>query len=340
MTRWFLSYHSPDQRLAERLKAAIERKDPATSVFFAPSGLRAGGAWTAQLAQELAKADAFLLLIGEHGVGKWQVPEYDEALDRWVKSGRTFPLVVVLARRADSARTAFPAPVALDRHAPTRPPKKTSRASSTARPAAARARQSSGAMRLPIAASKPWRRRTAIISSAGRGKRSRRSRRSQRRAGCRCLIGNSGVGKSSLAQAGVLAALKRQAWPGKARAADAMAGGVSKQPPVVLSDAEARRRSDQGAGRMLSRRLAVRGGRPEAREAAAWLDRAVAGRGGRPRPDRRHRAPPRGTRSTQAAGLLSSTSIRARSFTRAPRKQSAGASPNSSPRRWPTRACA
>ena len=31
------------------------------------------------------------------------------------------------------------------------------------------------------------------------------------------LIGNSGVGKSSLAQAGVLAALKRQAWPGDAR---------------------------------------------------------------------------------------------------------------------------
>jgi hypothetical protein len=32
------------------------------------------------------------------------------------------------------------------------------------------------------------------------------------------LIGNSGVGKSSLAQAGVLAALKRQAWPEAARA--------------------------------------------------------------------------------------------------------------------------
>ena len=30
------------------------------------------------------------------------------------------------------------------------------------------------------------------------------------------LIGNSGVGKSSLAQAGVLAALKRQAWPEEA----------------------------------------------------------------------------------------------------------------------------
>src|SRR5208337_253597 len=32
------------------------------------------------------------------------------------------------------------------------------------------------------------------------------------------LIGNSGVGKSSLAQAGVLAALKRQAWPDKSLA--------------------------------------------------------------------------------------------------------------------------
>ncbi len=96
MPRWFLSYHSPDQSLAERLKGAIERKDPASSVFFAPSNLRAGGAWTAQLAQEIAAASAFILLIGEAGVGKWQVPEYDEALDRWVKSKPPFPLVVVL----------------------------------------------------------------------------------------------------------------------------------------------------------------------------------------------------------------------------------------------------
>ena len=33
------------------------------------------------------------------------------------------------------------------------------------------------------------------------------------------LLGNSGVGKSSLAQAGVLAALKRQAWPDNFQAA-------------------------------------------------------------------------------------------------------------------------
>ena len=96
MARWFLSYHSPDQALAERLKAAIEGKDASSRVFFAPTHLRAGGSWSAQLAQEIAEATAFILLIGQAGIGKWQVPEYDEALDKWVKSDRKFPLIVVL----------------------------------------------------------------------------------------------------------------------------------------------------------------------------------------------------------------------------------------------------
>jgi hypothetical protein len=39
--RWFLSYHSPDHALAERVKTAIERKDPTCRVFFAPTHLRA-----------------------------------------------------------------------------------------------------------------------------------------------------------------------------------------------------------------------------------------------------------------------------------------------------------
>ena len=85
MRRWFLSYHSPDQALAERLKAAIERKDSSTRVFFAPTHLRAGGSWSAQLAQEIADANAFILLVGEAGVGQWQVPEYDEALVKDLK---------------------------------------------------------------------------------------------------------------------------------------------------------------------------------------------------------------------------------------------------------------
>jgi hypothetical protein len=42
MPRWFLSYHSPDHALAERLRAAIERQDPQSYVFFAPAKLRTG----------------------------------------------------------------------------------------------------------------------------------------------------------------------------------------------------------------------------------------------------------------------------------------------------------
>jgi TIR domain len=75
MQRWFLSYHSPDQALAERLKAAIERDDSGCRVFFAPASMRAGDSWTAQFAQELAGADVFVLLVGEAGVGSWQVPD-------------------------------------------------------------------------------------------------------------------------------------------------------------------------------------------------------------------------------------------------------------------------
>ena len=95
MPRWFLSYHSPDQALAERLKAALERKDTGADVFFAPSSLRAGGFWSNTLAEEITRADAFILLVGERGVGNWQVLEYDEALDKRISSP-DFPVILVL----------------------------------------------------------------------------------------------------------------------------------------------------------------------------------------------------------------------------------------------------
>ena len=98
MRRWFLSYHSPDQGLAERLKVALERKDKDSHVFFAPSSLRAGGFWSRALAEEIAQADAFILLVGEKGVGAWQELEYDEALDKRVKFP-DFPIILVLQGR-------------------------------------------------------------------------------------------------------------------------------------------------------------------------------------------------------------------------------------------------
>ena len=92
--RWFISYHSPDGVLAAQLKTAIERKDSTSSVFFAPSNLRAGGFWSAQLAQAITDATAFVLLVGSQGIGNWQVLGYDEALDKRVKSP-DFPVILV-----------------------------------------------------------------------------------------------------------------------------------------------------------------------------------------------------------------------------------------------------
>jgi hypothetical protein len=59
MRRWFLSYHSPDQSLADRLAAAIEHRDPGSRVFLATKSLRAGGYCQEALAKEIAQADAF-----------------------------------------------------------------------------------------------------------------------------------------------------------------------------------------------------------------------------------------------------------------------------------------
>ena len=69
-----------------RDRAAIERKDSELRVFFAPEHLRAGRSWSRQLADEIAQADAFILLVGEKGIGDWQELEYDEALDKWAMS--------------------------------------------------------------------------------------------------------------------------------------------------------------------------------------------------------------------------------------------------------------
>ncbi len=213
MRRWFLSYHSPDQALAERLKAAIERKDAASRVFFAPTHLRTGGSWTAQLAQEIAEANAFILLIGEAGIGKWQVPEYYEALDRWVNAPTEFPLVVALLE----GRTAPGLPFLRQLHWIITPDPTSEKEVARLFDAAAGGGSSPGDLWRHTS---PYRglaamdekdsdyffgrkRETIDVLSALAGTLDRLP----------VLIGNSGVGKSSLAQAGVLAALKRQAWP-------------------------------------------------------------------------------------------------------------------------------
>jgi formylglycine-generating enzyme required for sulfatase activity len=227
MRRWFLSYHSADQALAERLKAAIERKDSASHVFFAPTHMRAGGSWSGQLAQEIADATAFILLIGER-VGPWQVLEYDEALDKWAKSPSDFPLIVILLE----GQTAPGLPFLRRLHWIIAPDPSSERDIARLFDAASGGGTNRGDL---------WR-----YTSPYRGLEAMEEKDSDYFFGRKretvdvlsalaaapdrlpVLIGNSGVGKSSLAQAGVLAALKRQAWPEE--------GGAPNAWPQVFED--------------------------------------------------------------------------------------------------------
>jgi hypothetical protein len=212
MRRWFLSYHSPDQALAERLKVALERKKADARVFFAPSSLRAGGFWSRTLAEEIAQADVFILLVGERGVGDWQVLEYDEALDKRVKSP-DFPVILVLLE----GQTAPGLPFLRRLHWIVTPDPSSEKDVARLFDAAA----GSGARLGELwRYTSPYRglaameekdsdyffgreQETVDVLSALAAARDRLP----------VLLGNSGVGKSSLAQAGALAALKRQAWP-------------------------------------------------------------------------------------------------------------------------------
>src|SRR5262249_13960289 len=66
-----------------------------SGVFRAVESARGGLFWSRALAEEIAQADAFILLVGEKGVGHWQELEYDEAFEKRVKFA-DFPIILVL----------------------------------------------------------------------------------------------------------------------------------------------------------------------------------------------------------------------------------------------------
>jgi hypothetical protein len=106
MRRWFLSYNSQDLALTQELEESLKLKDPESEIFFAPKSLRAGGYWLPKLADAINTADAFVLLVGEKGLGPWQIIEYYEALDKRVKAPN-FPIIVVLVEGAPAPGLPF-----------------------------------------------------------------------------------------------------------------------------------------------------------------------------------------------------------------------------------------
>jgi formylglycine-generating enzyme required for sulfatase activity len=214
MRRWFLSYNSQDSGLMQSLEEGLRRKDPDAGVFFAPKSLRAGGFWLPELAREIADATAFVLLIGERGVGKWQIMEYYEALDRRVKE-HGFPVVVVLL----DGQAAPGLPFLRQLHWVITPDPASEKSLAQVIDAAAGGGAPPGEFWRHTA---PYRGLFAMTESDADFFFGRTRETAEvigvletMPAKLPVLLGNSGVGKSSVAQAGVLAALKRQAWPEK-----------------------------------------------------------------------------------------------------------------------------
>ncbi len=212
MRRWFLSYNSIDLPVVEQLESLLRGQIPDTEIFFAPKTLRAGGYWLPKLAEAIAEAEAFILYVGENGLGPWQVIEYYEALDKRVKQP-DFPIVLVLL----DGRPAPGLPFLRQLHWIVTADPATADTIGRLRDATTGGGARPGELWRYTA---PYRGLAAMTEADsdfffGREPETVDLLAAIAATGERMavLVGNSGVGKSSLAQAGVLGALKRQAWP-------------------------------------------------------------------------------------------------------------------------------
>jgi formylglycine-generating enzyme required for sulfatase activity len=201
------------------LEAALKRSDLEAKVFFAPSSLRAGGFWLPELAKGIAEATAFVLLVGDKGLGPWQVIEYYEALDRRVKQ-QDFPVIFVLL----DGQPAPGLPFLRQLHWVVTADPASEQSVGQILDAAAGGGSSPGELWRHTA---PYRGLAAMEEKDsdyffGRGRETVEVVKALEATPDRLpvLLGNSGVGKSSLAQAGVLGSFVRQAWPETADAPD------------------------------------------------------------------------------------------------------------------------
>jgi Novel STAND NTPase 1/Stimulus-sensing domain/TIR domain/Sensor N-terminal transmembrane domain len=210
--RVFLSYHSPDASIALSLKQAIEARDSGLKIFFAPQSLSAGDLWLPSLAEAMRDADAVLLLVG-NSLGAWQKLEYYEALDRRAREP-SFPVVPVITGKAPGLPFLRQLQWVIS-SVPHQDPQLTAII---------------GALKGdPIAETeKPWRivnpyrgllslREDDAAYFFGRAAETADVLKSIQhwKGKLIALIGNSGVGKSSLVQAGIIGSLKRRRWPGE-----------------------------------------------------------------------------------------------------------------------------
>jgi WD40 repeat protein len=212
--RIFLSYHSKDRPLAQALRVGLLKLEPNATVFLDQISLESGF-WIPRIFQRIAEADSFLFLIGRNGIGAWQEVEYWTALQRHVEEPGKFPLVPVIAENSEAPGLAglrglnwVVASVVTD--------DATLHQILTALKGDAIETTSSPLWKLV----NPYRGLEAMTEAHADYFFGRHAETgdvlsclAHKPGRCPILVGASGVGKSSVASAGVLSALKSMRWP-------------------------------------------------------------------------------------------------------------------------------
>src|SRR5215472_15196762 len=211
---------SNHRTIALSLKRAIEDTLRGVDVFVDQTHLRHGHLWQPSLFDAIAKAKAFLILVSNR-IGDWQKVEYYEARDRKAKDEHFVLLPVIIADRGAGPAANLPGLAQLHWIESTEP----SAPEPLAKIVAALESRETAKPPEPWRTINPYRGLVAleeqdadfffgrdgetggiidkIIAAPGR---------------LIALVGNSGVGKSSLVQAGVIGSLKRQRLPGRPQA--------------------------------------------------------------------------------------------------------------------------
>jgi formylglycine-generating enzyme required for sulfatase activity len=100
----FISYHGPDRETVTTVRALLQQRG--ISSFLDRQQLVAGLPWPQALEQALADVHAVAIFLGPRGLGLWQKREMWFALDRQTqeeRAGRVFPVIPVLLPGADPA---------------------------------------------------------------------------------------------------------------------------------------------------------------------------------------------------------------------------------------------
>jgi hypothetical protein len=79
--RIFLSFNERDRALAASVRTELLKLQPDADIFFSPESM-GHGLWMPKLADGVQAADGFLLVLGPHGAGRWQTIEFYEAFER------------------------------------------------------------------------------------------------------------------------------------------------------------------------------------------------------------------------------------------------------------------